>query len=336
MAQLISDQRDVQFVLYEQMKTEELTEKKKFEDFNRETFDMVLSEARKLAEKEILPTASVGDKEGCKFSDGKVKVPSCFHGPYKLFREGGWIAMPDDPEVGGQGLPMLISYAAFELFAGANAALAVYSMLCHGAGKLIEVFGTEKQKELFLEKVYSGEWGGTMALTEPEAGSDVGGLRTKAVKNADGTYSIVGNKLFITGAEQDLTENIIHPVLARIEGAPKGTPGISLFIVPKIWVNEDGSFGEPNDIVCNGIEEKMGLHGSSTCSLTLGENGNCRGLLLGKENQGMRTMFHMMNEERLNVGMQALGHASTAYLYALNYAKERLQGKHPNMQGLLQ
>jgi hypothetical protein len=192
---------------------------------------------------------------------------------------------------------------------------------------MIELFGTPRQKELFLKKVYSGEWGGTMMLTEPDAGSDVGALTTTAVKNPDGTYSISGNKIFITCGDHDMTENIIHPVLARIEGAPQGTKGISLFIVPKIWVNEDGSLGEPNDIVCSGVEEKMGIHGSPTCSMALGGKGKCRGLLLGPENKGMMVMFHMMNEARLDVGTQGFLHASAAYLYAVNYARERLQGR---------
>ena len=192
---------------------------------------------------------------------------------------------------------------------------------------MIELFGTPKQKELFLKKVYSGQWGGTMLLTEPNAGSDVGALTTTAVKNPDGTYSISGNKIFITCGEHDLTENIIHPVLARIEGAPPGTRGISLFIVPKIWVNDDGSLGEPNDIVCSGVEEKLGIHGSPTCSMSLGAKGNCRGLLLGEENKGLMVMFYMMNEARLDVGTQGFLHGSVAYLHALNYARERLQGR---------
>jgi hypothetical protein len=192
---------------------------------------------------------------------------------------------------------------------------------------MIELFGTPKQKELFLKKVYSGEWGGTMMLTEPDAGSDVGALATTAVKNPDGTYSISGNKIFITCGDHDLTENIIHPVLARIEDAPPGSKGISLFIVPKIWVNDDGSLGEPNDIVCSGVEEKMGIHGSPTCSMALGGKGKCRGLLLGEANKGLLVMFHMMNEARLDVGAQGFLHASAAYLYAVNYARERLQGR---------
>ncbi|MFC1896554.1 acyl-CoA dehydrogenase, partial [Thermodesulfobacteriota bacterium] len=194
--------------------------------------------------------------------------------------------------------------------------------------KLIEVFGTEKQKKLFLERMYSGQWGGTMLLTEPEAGSDVGALTTSAMENPDGTYSIKGTKIFISAGEQDMTENIIHPVLARIEGAPAGTKGISLFIVPKIWVNDDESPGEMNDVTCERIEEKLGIHGSATCSLTLGGKGTCRGLLLGEENKGMRAMFYMMNEARLGVGLQAFAMASAAYIHAVNYTRQRTQGRH--------
>jgi len=204
----------------------------------------------------------------------------------------------------------------------------MYAGLTHGAGKLVATFGTEQQKELFLKKMYTGEWAGTMLLTEPEAGSDVGALTTSAAKNEDGTYTITGNKIFISSGEHDLAENIIHPVLARIEGAPNGTAGISLFIVPKIWVNDDGSLGEANDVVCTGVEEKMGIHGNATCSMSLGSKGKCRGLLLGEENKGMRNMFLMMNEARLLVGMQAFGCASAAYMYAVNYARQRVQGRH--------
>jgi hypothetical protein len=203
----------------------------------------------------------------------------------------------------------------------------MYPGLTHGAGKLVEKFGTEKQKKLFLKKLYTGEWTGTMLLTEPEAGSDVGALTTTAKKNDDGTYSITGSKIFISGGEHDLTENIVHPVLARIEGAPPGTKGISLFLVPKYRVNDDGSLGEFNDVVCTGIEEKMGIHGNATCSLTLGGKGNCIGTLLGEENKGMRAMFIMMNEARLLVGLQGFSCASSAYIYAVNYARERAQGR---------
>jgi alkylation response protein AidB-like acyl-CoA dehydrogenase len=327
MTQLISDRRDIDFVLYEQLQIEDLLETEKYKDLNRKMFDMVISEARNLGIKEIYPTSKEGDREGVKFENGRVIVPACFHRPHELFVEGEWIAMAEDPEVGGQGMPQIIRQAAFEYIVGANFAAATFGDLAHGAAKMIELFGTPLQKELFLKKVYSGQWSGTMLLTEPNAGSDVGALTTTAVKNSDGTYSISGNKIFITCGEHDLTENIIHPVLARIEGAPPGTKGISLFIVPKIWVNDDGSLGEPNDIVCSGVEEKMGLHGSPTCSMSLGTKGKCRGLLLGEENKGMMVMFHMMNEARLNVGAQGFLHGSAAYLLAVNYARERLQGR---------
>ncbi len=327
MAQLIADRRDVDFVLYEQMQADQLSRHQKFSEFNRKTIDLIVSEARNLALKELLPTNKLGDSEGCRFENGKVFVPESFKKAFSLFREGEWVAMVEDPEWGGQGMPRTVAHAATEYFVGANCSFMMYSGLTHGAGKLIETFGAEKLKKLFLKKMYSGQWCGTMLLTEPEAGSDVGALTTTAVKNEDGTYSISGSKIFISGGEHDLAENIIHPVLARIEGAPAGTRGISLFIVPKIWVNDDGRLGEPNDVVCTGIEEKMGIHGNSTCSLTLGAKGQCRGYLLGEENKGMREMFLMMNEARLLVGLQGFGFASASYMYALNYARERVQGK---------
>ncbi len=327
MAQVTADRRDIDFVLYEQFDTEAILKNERYKGFNRKMFDLILKEARNFAAKEILPTYAEGDRNGARFENGKVTVPECFRRPFELFREGEWSSLSEDPEFGGQGLPHLINLAACEYLMGTNFAFASYTLLGHGTGKMIELFGTDKQKELFLKKLYTAEWGGTMLLTEPGAGSDVGALTTTAVKNDDGTYSISGSKIFITAGEHDLTDNIIHPVLARIEGAPAGTKGISLFIVPKIWVNDDGSLGEPNDVVCTGIEEKMGLHGSSTCSMTLGGKGKCRGILLGEENKGMKVMFHMMNEARLGVGIQALDHASAAYLYALDYARQREQGR---------
>jgi len=295
--------------------------------FNKKTVDLIVSEARNLAINEILPTREIGDKEGLVFDKGNVKLPESFHRAYELFKEGEWLAMPEDTEWGGQGMPRTVALAANDYLVGANLAFMMYPGLTHGAGKLVETFGTDKQKELFLKKMYAGEWSGTMLLTEPEAGSDVGALTTSAVKNDDGTYSITGNKIFISSGEHDMAENIIHPVLARIEGAPEGTKGISLFLVPKIWVNDDGSLGEPNDVVCTGIEEKMGIHGNSTASLALGGKGKCRGTLLGEENKGMRAMFTMMNEARLLVGLQGFCCASASYMLAVNYAKGRVQGK---------
>ncbi len=328
MVQLLNDRRDIQFVLYEQLCIESLTKDSKYSDLNRKTFDLVISEAKALAIKELLPASIEGDVQGCSFENGKVTVPAVFHSVYKLIVEGEWIALSDDLDVGGQGMPQIIKMVVDELFQGANTCLALSMGLTHGAGKLIEIYGTEEQKKLYLKKVYSGEWTGTMALTEAGAGSEVGELEASAKKNPDGTYSITGNKVFITQAENNLTENIINPVLARIEGSPKGTRGISLFLVPKYLVNEDGSLGERNDIECTGIEEKIGIHGSPTCSMAMGSKGNCIGTLLGKENEGLKSMFHMMNEARLFVAMQGLGLSSTAYLYALNYARERFQGKH--------
>jgi len=327
MAQLIADRRDVDFVLHEQFNVEALSKNEKYEEFNKKTVDLIVSEARNLAIKEILPIQKIGDEVGAKFDNGKVTVPEEFHKAWKILKEGEWLAMPENVEYGGQGMPRVVSMAASDFFLGANYAFMMYGGLTHGAAKLVEAFGTDKQIELFLKKMFTGEWTGTMLLTESGAGSDVGALETTAVKNEDGTYSITGNKIFISSGEHDLSENIIHPVLARIEGAPAGTRGISLFLVPKFRVNDDGSLGEFNDVVCTGLEEKMGIHGNSTASLSLGGSDNCIGTLLGEENKGMRAMFLMMNEARLLVGMQGFSCASAAYLYSLNYAKERVQGK---------
>lgn len=327
MAQVIADRRDLDFVLYDQLKTDELTKLERYKGFNKKTFDMIITEARNFAVKELLPANAEGDREGLRFEDGQVKVPECFHRAYKLLQEGEWTSLTEDLDWGGQGLPANIALAVGEYLYGSNWALTNYGGMGHGTGKMIELFGTRKQKEMYLEKLYTAEWGGTMLLTESQAGSDVGALTTTAVKNPDGTYTISGNKIFITNGDHDLTDNIIHPVLARIEGDPAGSRGISIFIVPKIWVNEDGSLGDTNDIICTGIEEKMGIHASPTCSMTMGGKGSCRGLLLGEERQGMKIMFHMMNEARLGVGFQAFAYASAAYLYALNYARERIQGR---------
>jgi alkylation response protein AidB-like acyl-CoA dehydrogenase len=324
----LSDRRDIDFVLYEQFDLQALLQHPRYAEFNRRTIDLIVGEARKLAIKEIAPTNRAGDQTGCTFAEGTVRVPEAFHRIFELYRRGEWITMIEDPAVGGQGLPVTASLACHEYFTGANCSFSMYPGLCHGAGKLIEIFGTAEQKNLFLEKMYTGQWGGSMLLTEPGAGSDVGALETSARPLADGTYAISGSKIFITGGEQDLTENIIHPVLARVEGAPEGTRGISLFIVPKIWVNPDGRLGAPNDVVCTGIEHKLGIRASATCALTLGGRGGCRGLLLGEINKGMRAMFHMMNEARLGVGLQGFAMAAAAYAHALNYARERRQGKH--------
>jgi alkylation response protein AidB-like acyl-CoA dehydrogenase len=327
MKQLIADRNDIDFILYEQLGVEELIRNPKFMDLNRKSIDLIINEARSLAIKEILPTLSEGDRAGVQFENGRVHVPACYHRPYRFMREGEWTAMTADTALGGQGLPHCVALAASEYFVGANSAFTLYAYIGHLSGELIELFGTANQKRLFLKNMYTGKWCGTMMMTEPQAGSDVGALATTAVKNTDGTYSLSGNKIFITAGDHDLTENIIHPVLARIEGAPSGTKGISLFLVPKILVNEDGSLGEANDVVCTGIIDKMGFHGSATCSMALGSRGNCRGYLLGEAESGMHIMFRMMNTSRLAIGVIGLTCASHALIIALNYAGERLQGR---------
>lgn len=325
MSSLIVDARDQKFVLYEVLKIENLCQTAKYADFSRETFDMVLAEGEKFSTEVLFPTLAEGDRVGCKLENGEVKVPACFHRPYQLYKEGGWSTMSVSPEAGGQGFPLVMSSAAREWFIH-NFGMMCYSYLAEGAAHLIEVYGTEAQKRKYMDKMYACEWGGTMALTEPGVGSDVGNLKTKAVRQSDGTFRIQGTKQFITAADHDLVTNIIHPVLARIEGDPAGTGGISIFLVPKYLVNDDGSLGCRNDYAIGAIEEKMGLHGSATCVMNMGDNGDCYAELLGEERQGMKVMFQLMNEARIGVGVQSVANASIAYLHALNYAKERLQG----------
>lgn len=327
MSQMIADQREIDFILYELLQADLLVKNERFADFSKASFDMIIAEARKLALKELLPTLAQGDEQGVRFENGQVKAPDSFHRARAMIREAQMTSFTEDPRWGGQGLPFQIAIAIMDYVVGANYALTGYTHMGHGTGKMIELYGTDQLKDLFLENLYTALWGGTMLLTEPEAGSDVGALTTSAKKNSDGTWTITGNKIFITAGDHDLTENIIHPVLARIEGAPKGSNGISIFIVPKIWVNADKSLGDPNDVVCTGTEKKMGLHGSATCSMALGTKGQCRGYLLGEENKGLAIMFHMMNEARLNVGFQGSTAASLAYLYALDYARKRVQGR---------
>ncbi len=324
------DARDLKFVLFEYLDIEKLLSYGAYQDFSREDFSMIIDEAIKVCREVIGPTMQDGDREGCTYKDGVVKVPASFHECWKVLAENGWMAASSRPEFGGQGLPATVGGLLGELFAGANMAFQTYPGLAVGNGRLIENFGTDEDKALFVEKMYTGVWGGTMCLTEPDAGSDVGWLRTKAIPDPESgdprIYRIEGTKRFITCGEHDLTENIIHLLLARIEGASPGTKGISLFIVPKIWVNPDGSLGEANDVSCGGIEHKMGIHGSSTCTLNFGENGKCRGILLGEPHSGMAKMFQMMNEARMGCGVQALGLAASAYDTARTYSKERVQG----------
>ena len=325
MANLILDGRDQRFLLHELLKTEDLCGMAAWKEFSPDMFDMVLTEAERLAVEVIFPALAAGDREGCRLEGGQVYVPPSFRRCLELYRDGGWINMGVSPEAGGQGFPYVITLAAKEWFIH-NFAFLCYPEPAQAAAHLIEVYGTEAQKRKYMDKMYAGVWGGTMALTEPSAGSDVGNVKTKAVRQTDGTFRLQGTKIFITSGDHDLTENIVHPVLARIEGDPAGTGGISIFLVPKYLVDDDGSLGRRNDYAIGGIEHKMGLHGSSTCVMNFGDNGDCYAELLGEERQGMKIMFQMMNEARIGVGLQSLAGASIAYLHALNYAKERLQG----------
>ncbi len=320
--------RDIRFVLYEQLGIDRLCKYDKFKDFSKETFDMVLEEAGKIAGEVIAPLCSISDKQGCTFDKGKVKTPDGFQEAFKKYAEGGWIGASVEAEDGGQGLPESLTVAAKELVTGACCAMNTYSDLTNGCANLIRSFGRPEQKELFLGKMYGGQWTGTMCLTEPQAGSFLADVKTLAKKRGD-HYLIQGTKIFITAGDHDLAENIIHAVLARTENAPAGTRGLSLFIVPKIRVNPDGSLGEPNDVNCGGIEHKMGLKGSATATLNFGDEGKCQGVLLGQEFQGIQLMFQMMNEARLNVGLQGFAMGNAAYLHALKYAKERVQGVDP-------
>ena len=327
MAQQLADRRDQDFVIWEQMNSEEILKHKLYGEYNRKACEMVMTEARALAVKELLPTMKDGDEEGICFENGTVKVPESFHRVFDLVLEGDWQNLSVPVDMGGQGAPAFIGAAVAEYFLAANWALYCYATMGNGTALIIQLYGTEEHKKKYVRKLTAAQWGGTMLLTESEAGSDVGALTTTAVKNPDGTYSLTGTKIFITNGEHDLVENIIHPVLARIEGDLPGTKGITLFLVPKYFVNEDGSLGDRNDIVCTGVEEKHGIHGSATCSMTLGGKGKCIGYLLGEERRGMKIMFNMINHARMSTGLQGLCYASAAYVLAVNYARERIQGR---------
>lgn len=329
MTELIADRNDIDFVIHEQFCLSDLSRHDRYSDFNKNVINMIIAEARNLAVKEILPTFKTGDEHGCRFESGKVTIPPGFKDAWEKLGEGEWFAPSQSPEWGGQGIPQTLNVMALNYLTGANLSLLMVAGLNNGVGKILEAFGTDEQKILYLKKLYSGQWAGTMMLTEAQAGSNLGDLSASAIKRDDGTYSLTGSKLFISGGDHDMTENIIHMVLARIEGAPAGSKGISLFLVPKYHIKKDGSLGASNDVICTGIEEKMGLHGSPTCSMAMGSKGECIGTLIGKENRGLSIMFLMMNHARLLVGLQGLACASSAYLSALQYARQRIQGIPP-------
>jgi alkylation response protein AidB-like acyl-CoA dehydrogenase len=327
MARLLVDERDIKFVLFELLKVQDLCEAERFSDWNEKALDILLKEALRFSEKVLFPLNIEGDKVGLKFEAGAVIAVPGTKAAYRDFAEGGWLTPCEAETYGGQGLPEIIKFATHEMFFAANFPFMCYVNLTHDAAKLIELFGTKDQKAKFLEKMYGGQWTGTMALTEPSAGSDSGAIETRAVKSEDGTYLISGQKIFITNGEHDIADNIVHMVLARTEGAPPGTKGLSLFIVPKFRLGPDGVPREPNDVRCIGIEHKMGLKASPTTTMAFGEKGVCHGFLLGKECEGIRVMFHMMNASRLEVGIWGQGTCSVSYLHALDYAKGRKQGR---------
>ncbi|HOI06829.1 MAG TPA: acyl-CoA dehydrogenase [Deltaproteobacteria bacterium] len=320
----------MKFLIHEVFNIGSLLGKAPFEDHDVDMINMVLEQGAKFAENEIAPTYpdEVNRKPvEARFENGQVFAPEAYKRLWKLYAEGGWFGTSDPYDVGGQGLPAIVSAAAANMFLATNQAFLMYPGLTHGAARLVYDFFQHPLRDVILQKMFDGTWAGTMCLTEPGAGSDVGALKTTAKRLDDGTFLITGTKCFISAGDHDLAENIIHPVLARIEGDPAGTKGISIFIVPKYRINPDGSCsGESNDVATGNIESKMGIHGNSTCTLNFGENGKCIGWLMGEERQGMEIMFHMMNEERQGVGMMGVGLSTAAYLHALAYAKERLQG----------
>ena len=315
--------KDIQFVLHDLLKVSE-QDIPGFEDLDRDFTSAVVEEAGKVATEVLHPLNVVGDTEGCVMENGVVRTPTGFKEAFEQMKEGGWTAMDCDPEYGGQGLPYVMHTAAQEPFVSANMAFNMYQGLTHGAYSAIYAHGSEEQKQKYLPKMVSCEWTGTMNLTEPHCGTDLGLMRTKAVPSGDGSYKISGQKIFISAGEHDMADNIIHLVLAKIQGGPEGIKGVSLFIVPKFMVNDDGSLGARNGVACGKIEEKMGIHGNSTCVMNYDE---ATGYLVGEEHKGMRAMFTMMNEARLGVGLQGYAQAESAYQNAVAYANDRLQGR---------
>ena len=317
--------RDFTFILNEVLEIDRHANQPGFEDVSADLVGQILEEGAKFAEEVIAPINRVGDQEGCKLSDGGVVTgPTGWKEAYQQMVEAGWPALSAHTEFGGQGMPAVIGMAFGQMTAAASAAFSMYPGLTAGAYAGIHANGSEELKAKYLPKMATGEWGGTMNLTEPQCGTDLGMVRTKAVPNGDGSYSITGQKIWISAGEHDFTDNIIHTVLARVEGAQAGIKGLSLFVVPKVLVNEDGSLGERNGVVCAGLEHKMGIHGNATCVMAYE---NATGWLVGEEGRGMNNMFVVMNEARLGTGLQGLAIGTAAYQAAVEFAKDRIQGR---------
>jgi alkylation response protein AidB-like acyl-CoA dehydrogenase len=319
----------VTFLLFEQFGLEQLLGKAPYANWGKDEVTAVIEQAYDWVRQYLGPYTSSGDAEGCKLVDGQVHVPHGFKEAWKALYEAGWRTLAVEEKFGGQQGPFSLAMMVEEFMCGSNTSFNMYPALTQGAAEVIIAFGTDEQKDRYVGKMFDGSWAGTMCLTEPQAGSDVGASRTTATRNEDGSYAIRGTKIFISGGDQDLTENIVHLVLARVDGAPAGTKGLTLFIVPKHRTGADGALTGPNDVTLGGIEHKMGINGSATCVLNFGESGACIGWPVGgdaKLNQGMAQMFRMMNGARIAVGVQGISVASSAFLNALEYAKDRKQG----------
>jgi alkylation response protein AidB-like acyl-CoA dehydrogenase len=333
MAEYQAPLREMRFLINELAGYDRVQQLPGCEEFSPDLVDSILDEAAKFATEVVSPINRSGDQVGAKWHDKQVTTAPGFKAAYKQLSENGWTSLGGDPDYGGQGLPKLVSNAVNEMFKSANMAFALCPMLTQGAIDALMVAGSDELKQKFVPKMISGEWTGTMNLTEPNAGSDLAAVRTRADRQADGTYKISGQKIFITYGEQDYTDNIIHLVLARLPDAPEGVKGISLFVVPKFMVGDDGSIGARNDAYCVSIEHKLGIHGSPTAVLAFGDHGGAVGYLVGQENRGLEYMFIMMNAARFAVGMEGVAMAERAYQHARDYAKERVQGTELGVRG---
>jgi alkylation response protein AidB-like acyl-CoA dehydrogenase len=327
MSEYAAPLKDMRFVLNELAGLNEVSALPGYEEATADVVDAIMEEAAKLARDVLAPLNAAGDREGAHWSDNSVTMPAGFKNAYRQFADNGWGGLDCPVEFGGQGLPKLVAAVVSEMWRSANHAFSLCPLLTRGAIEAIELVGSQEQKETYLPKMISGQWTGTMNLTEPQAGSDLAAVRTRAEPQADGSYRIFGQKIFITYGDHDMAENIIHLVLARLPDAPEGVKGISLFVVPKFLVNADGSLGARNDAYCVSIEHKLGIHASPTAVMAYGDHGGGVGYLVGRANEGLKYMFIMMNAARYSVGLEGLGLSERAYQMALAYAKERIQGR---------